>query len=163
MVGLIGRFTTMGKGVVQLVPVDAGNWRSVASVTPFPHQKRFVMPVTYYLCLCSYGDDWTPWAVVAEGVVVGHAMRAHDETDGSDWLGGLVIDAAFQGRGYGRAAVVSSLNHFTTQSGEVNAALAYAADNVTARDLYLGLGYVETGEMDDDEVVARLVRTQATD
>lgn len=162
MVGGVGRVTTMATGVVQLVPVDAGNWRSVAGVTPFPDQGSFVMPVTYYLCLCSYGEDWKPWAVVVEGVVVGHAMWAHDETDGSDWLGGLVIDAASQGRGYGRAAVVAALNHFTTQSGGVNAALAYAADNVRARDLYLGLGYVETGEMDDDEIVARLVRTEAT-
>jgi diamine N-acetyltransferase len=40
----------------------------------------------------------------------------------------------------------------------VNVALSYAPENRVARDLYLGLGFVESGEVEDDEIVARLVR-----
>jgi diamine N-acetyltransferase len=35
-------------------------------------------------------------------------------------------------------------------------ALSYSPGNSVARDLYLALGFVETGEMEDDEPVARL-------
>jgi len=35
-------------------------------------------------------------------------------------------------------------------------ALSYRPDNTVARGLYASAGFVETGEMEDDEVVARL-------
>jgi diamine N-acetyltransferase len=34
-------------------------------------------------------------------------------------------------------------------------ALSYAPDNAVARTLYRSLGFIETGEADGDEVVAR--------
>ena len=40
--------------------------------------------------------------------------------------------------------------------GGARFALSYQPDNAVARRLYAGLGFVETGEVDDDEVVARL-------
>lgn len=142
---------------VKLVPVDAANWRELSQVSCAPGQEPFVAPVTYYLCLCHYGGQWQPWAIVADGAVVGHAMWARDE-DGSTWLGGLVIDAAEQRKGYGRAVVLAFIERFTSDTGQVNVALSYAADNRVARGLYLELGFVETGETVDDEIVARLVR-----
>lgn len=41
---------------IELVDVDADNWRRVAAVTPRPGQERFVAATTYYLCMCHYGD-----------------------------------------------------------------------------------------------------------
>lgn len=142
---------------VRLEPVDSGNWRAVVGIAPAPDQERFVAPTATYLCLCHYGGDWQPWAVVAGGAVVGHAMWAADESDRSIWLGGLVIDAAEQGKGYGRAAVLAFIDRFTSEDGAVNVALSYSPDNTFARSLYLDLGFVETGEMEDGEVVARLI------
>jgi diamine N-acetyltransferase len=54
--------------------------------------------------------------------------------------------------------VSAFIERFTSDVGEVHVALSYAADNRIARDLYRELGFVETGEMADDEIVARLVR-----
>ena len=34
-------------------------------------------------------------------------------------------------------------------------ALSYSPENTAARELYASLGFVETGEQEDDEVVAR--------
>jgi diamine N-acetyltransferase len=79
-----------------------------------------------------------------------------DDDDGSAWLGGLLVDAAFQGRGYGRAAVRAALAMLATEKGRAEFALSYQPANVVARRLYASLGFVETGEVDGDEVVARL-------
>ena len=38
-----------------------------------------------------------------------------------------------------------------------NVALSYSSDNTGARALYASLGFRQTGEMEDDEVVARWV------
>lgn len=140
---------------VQLVPVDDANWRDVAAVSPYPTQERFVAPTTYYLCLAHYGAEWNPLAIVRDGSVVGHLMWAVDDEDGSTWLGGVVIDSAAQNQGIGRAAVLSFIDRFSSD-GKMNLALSYAPDNSVARRLYADLGFIETGEMAEDEIVARL-------
>ena len=142
---------------LRLVEVDATNWRDVAAASPRPDQDRFVATTTYYLCLAQFGADWHSLAVAADGAIVGHVMWAVDETDGSVWLGGLVIDAAAQGRGIGRAAVAAFIEKFT-EDGRVDIALSYLPDNTAARKLYADLGFVETGEMEAGEIVARLRR-----
>jgi len=140
--------------VVRLIDVDESNWRDVAGVEPHPLQKRFVAPTTYYLSLAHYGGEWHPLAIETDGVIVGHVMWAEDESDGSVWLGGLVIDGSAQRKGYGREAVQVFVDRFT-EDGRVNAALSYSPDNTVARQLYAGMGFVETGELEGDEVVAR--------
>ena len=85
-------------------------------------------------------------------------MWAVDEEDQSRWIGGLVIGAAHQRRGLARAAVVQAVRLLAAQPGCTGVALSYSPDNHAARALYTRLGFVETGETDDDgaELVARL-------
>ncbi len=144
---------------VRLIPVDAGNWRDVAAVKPHPEQELFVAPTTYYLCLAHYGTAWSPLAIVRDGSVVGHLMWAVDDEDDSTWLGGVVIDSAAQNQGVGRAAVQSFIDRFTSDT-QANLALSYAPDNTVARHLYSDLGFIETGEMAEDEIVARIQTLQ---
>jgi diamine N-acetyltransferase len=139
---------------INLLDVDGDNWRDVANVKVKPGQEEFVAATAYYMCLAHYGDDWHPLAIEADGEIVGHVMWAVDEEEDSIWLGGLVIDGAKQGRGIGRAAVQAFLDRFGPGPG-AHIALSYAPDNTVARRLYQKLGFVETGEMADDEVVAR--------
>jgi diamine N-acetyltransferase len=89
-------------------------------------------------------------------------MWAFDPDEGSHWIGGLVVDAGHQGQGVGRAAVVALLRVFEGFDGHREAALSYAPDNTTARRLYASLGFVETGEQADGELVARRPRGPVT-
>lgn len=141
---------------VRLVDVDESNWRQVVRVAPHPEQERFVAPVANYLCLCHYGGDWNPLAIERDGTVVGHLMWAVDDADDSTWMGGLVIDAVSQRQGVGRDVVQAFIDRFSSD-GHTNLALSYDPDNVGARDLYASFGFVETGETEGDEIVARLV------
>lgn len=143
---------------VRLIEIDESNWRAVVDIEPKPGQERFVAPVARYLALCHYGGEWHPLAIEADGHVVGHVMWAVDEEDGSTWLGGLVIDAASQGRGIGRAAMNALLDRFS-DGHRSNIALSYLPDNIVARRLYADLGFVETDEMEDEEIVARYIRS----
>ncbi|GAA0813203.1 GNAT family N-acetyltransferase [Spirilliplanes yamanashiensis] len=139
---------------VDLVPVTAANWRACAALRVRPDQERFVSPVTYYLCLCHYGDVWHPLAITRDGVVAGFVMWGVDD-DRSRWIGGLVVDAAHQRAGLGRAAVERLVERFAAEPDCPGAALSYQPANTGARALYASLGFAETGEVEDDEVVAR--------
>jgi diamine N-acetyltransferase len=146
---------------VELVDVDAQNWRAVVAVDVTPAQAAFVMPVANYLCLCQYGGVWHPRAVLRDGVVVGHVMWAYDQDEGATWLGGLVVDESHQRRGIGRATVEAFIDEFTADDGSVHVGLSYDPSNVVARSLYRDIGFEETGEIAEGEIVARYIRTAA--
>jgi diamine N-acetyltransferase len=141
---------------IELRPVDAHNWRACADLEVAPGQRDFVSPVARYLCLCHYGDVWQPLAVCADDEVVGFVMWAVDPGDQSGWIGGLVIAQARQRNGFGRATVEALTSRLFEDKVCRSCALSYSSGNFVARALYRSLGFVETGETEDDELVARL-------
>jgi diamine N-acetyltransferase len=141
---------------IELRPVAADNWRACADLEVAPEQRDFVSPVARYLCLCHYGGVWKPLAVYAGDEVVGFVMWAIDPGDGSGWIGGLVVDRARQRKGFGRATVEALTRRLLETGGCRSCALSYSPQNTAARALYGTLGFAETGETEDDELVARL-------
>ena len=74
-------------------------------------QSEFVSPASRYLNLCACGDlPWRPLAVEVDSTTIGFAMWAIDPSDNSFWIGGPVIAATQQGKGYGRARVEQLLD-----------------------------------------------------
>ena len=142
--------------IIELRHVGADNWRACADLEVTAEQRDFVSPVTRYLCLCHYGGVWQPLAVYAGDEAVGFVMWAVDPDDRSGWIGGLVIDQARQRKGYGRATVEALTRRLLETEGCGSCALSYAPGNAAAFGLYRALGFIETGEMEDDELVARL-------
>ena len=138
-----------------LEDVGADNWRVCTALEVEQSQQRFVAPVAYYLALCAYGESpWRPLAVRAGDEVVGFVMWGIDPEDESFWIGGLIIDRRHQRRGYGRA-VVAQLLERAASDGHQEAALSYDPQNTLAQSLYSSMGFVETGELTDNETVAR--------
>ncbi len=145
--------------LVELHDIDAQNWEDCADLHVTDHQVQFVAPTTRYLAMCAYGDGpWHPLAVTVDDTVTGFVMRAIDVDDDSLWIGGLITDHCHQRRGYGRAAVQLLIGD-AAAAGHTSVALSYQPENRAARALYAALGFVETGELVDDEIVARLKLT----
>ena len=141
---------------ITLRPVDRDNWREVAKLKVSEAQSEFVAEPLYYLSLCHYGEVWNPLAIYLDEQVIGFMMWAEDPDDGSCWLGGILIDSAYQRRGYGRQAVLTAVDKLSKKHGFHHFALSYQQANTTARQLYTRFGFVETGEQEGDEIVARL-------
>jgi diamine N-acetyltransferase len=144
---------------VRAVAVDADNVEAVLAVTPRPGQEAWVEPVAWYLAKAAQDGVWTPWALTADGVVVGFLETAFDPSDGSWCIGGVVVDAAHQGRGIGRTDMRQLVADLRSRPGCNLVALTVHEDNTPARTLYASLGFTETGERDDDELVMVLPAT----
>jgi diamine N-acetyltransferase len=141
---------------IALHEVDDENWRAVADVAPLDGQRRFVAALAArYLLLSAREQDWHSLAVCADEAVAGHVMWARDD-DGSDWIGGMVVDAAEQGRGVGRAALLTLMAWLAARDGCRELRLSYHPENTAARDLYASVGFRPTGATEGDEVVAAL-------
>jgi diamine N-acetyltransferase len=136
---------------ISLTPVGPHNWRDVADLAPRDDQRRFVPALgARYLLLGVYGDTWQNVAVVEDDVVVAHVMWGLDE-DGSYWIGGLLVDAAHQGRGVGRAAVEQLLGGWRKDHRLVR--VSCHPENTASRSLFTSLSFVENGQWEDDELV----------
>ncbi len=140
---------------VTLRPVDADLRPRVAALEVEPAQRAFVGAVEDYLALYE-GGVWRPLAICAGDDVVGFVMWGFDEEERSCWIGGLVVDRRAQRRGYGRAATEALVRYLRGRAECGGIALSYRPENVAARSLYASLGFVETGETVDEEIVARL-------
>jgi diamine N-acetyltransferase len=140
---------------ISLVEVSADNWRDIADLAPRDDQRAYVAPLAArYLLLGMHGDTWHNLGAYDGATPVGHVMWGTDE-DGSQWIGGLLVDAAHQGRGLGRAIVVA-LVAMLRAAGEGPIRLSHHPDNVASRGLSESLGFVPTGVVEDGEVVMEL-------
>ncbi len=136
--------------------IDAANFRAALDLEVTHEQTAWVASTARYLALCGYGGLWHALGLYAGDEMVGFAMWARDDTDGSHWIGGLIIDRRQQRRGYGRSGVQALIEWLRREQGATEIALSYHPANEVARHLYAGLGFSETGEHEGDEVVARL-------
>ena len=140
-------------GAITVVAVDAANIEEVLAVAAAPGQDAFVRPVSWYVARSAYEQVWTPVAFRADGEIVGFAEWAYDPEDGTYCIGGVVIDAARQGQGHGRQAMLALVHQLRQRPDCGPIALSVDTDNRRARELYARLGFSETGAEVDGELV----------
>lgn len=140
---------------LSLQPVDRTNWRAVRDLRVADEQRAFIADPNHYLAVCCY-TDWNPLAIRLDERIIGFLMWAVDGEDGSCWLGGIFLDAAFQGQGLGKRSVTEAIAMLRERTGATEFALSYQPSNAVAKSLYASLGFLETGEVEEDEVAARM-------
>ncbi|WP_055693545.1 GNAT family N-acetyltransferase [Streptomyces prasinopilosus] len=142
---------------VVLEEITDENWRAVADVAPADDQRRFVAALgARYLLLSLRDGTWNSLAVRAGDEVVGHVMWAYDEEDGTHWIGGMVVNAAEQGKGVGRATMRALMRRLAALPSCREVRLSYHPENTPAARLYASLGFTPTGEFEGEEIVAAL-------
>lgn len=149
---------------LELRPVTVENWNSLIKLKVREDQKNFVASNLYSIAEAQFGFDdeghWRlfPFGLYVEDEPVGFAMTglnyAHSHFQGL--ILRLMVDEKYQGKGYGRAAMKSMLEMFQTDKNISSVCITYEPENEAARKLYASLGFEETGELMENEVVALL-------
>jgi diamine N-acetyltransferase len=147
-----GTFVDRLGRAVTLAEIDEENWRAVADVAPRDEQRRFVAALgARYLLLSMREDVWHSLAIVVGKSAAGHVMWARD--DDAYWVGGMIVDAAEQGNGVGRAAMEAVVERLAAMPDAREVRLSCHPENTGAERLYRALGFSPSGEFEDDEVV----------
>ena len=158
--------------MLRLEKVNGKNVCDLLALKVSEAQKEFVAPndmsiIEAYTATAAGGHAF-PFGIYEDETPVGFLMIGYG-TD-SDWedapeiakdsysLWRLMIDRAYQGRGYGREAVRLALEFIRTfPCGKADRCwLSYEPENDAARRLYASFGFRETGETDGEEVIAVL-------
>jgi len=137
---------------VTLQPITAETVRSILRLETREDQRRFVAPVAISISQAYFEPRAEVLAVYAGDMPVGF-MQWCDHGDGIAYLWRFLIDKSHQSKGYGRAAI-EALCEALRQRGFRRLTLSYVPGPDGPCGFYAGLGFAETGEVDEDENVA---------
>lgn len=143
-------------GVVTLREVTNDNVRAVSILQVAPSQRGFVAPNAVSFAEAMFQPKAWFRAVVVDDVPVGFVMLSIDQVEPEYYLWRYMIDERYQGRGYGRAALAQVVDHVRTLPGATELLVSWVPEPGGPEPFYRGLGFEPTGEVDGDEVVARL-------
>ena len=150
-------------------PVSRSNLWEIARLSVHPHQKNFVAPnnvsIMEAYVTTADGDVALPYGIYDGDTPVGFFMLGFGADSFDDapaaasnnyCLWRLMIDAQYQRRGYGAAALPMILDLIRTfPAGPAESVwVSYEPGNEVARRLYARFGFKENGEISDGEVVA---------
>jgi histidinol dehydrogenase len=140
---------------LEVRPVTEANMEELMKLAVAPHQAGFVASNTRSLAQAAYRSAGRPLGLYAEGRPVGFlllwdARRDPDEAKDELYIWRLMIDAAHQGRGHGRAAMGWVIEE-ARRIGVAQVGLSHAPENDAAGGFYEGLGFAYTGRVLDDE------------
>jgi diamine N-acetyltransferase len=147
------------KADVRLEPITEDNLKAVFDLQVGPGQDAFVAPNPWSLAqaLAEHDIAW-PRAVVDGDEVVGFLMLEidpHEEDGRPFWLWRMMIAADRQRRGYGTAAIALACHEVRSRGG-TELYTSWVPGEGSPGPFYERLGFVPTGEMDEDEIVGRL-------
>lgn len=149
---------------VTLHPITSENWRAVYALTKTltPEQQGFVAPNAYSLleAACDPDQRTNPRAVYADiqgaDTLVGFVMTYYDAEYDEHWIDRMMIAGEQQGKGYGRAAMLLTLDNFRAIPDCKAVYISFEPENKAARRLYASLGFLDTGVVQEGELVYRL-------
>ena len=144
--------------------VTKNNWRELAKLQVREGQMNFVAANIWSIAESQFGFDHPTeghWDMVAYGIYddklpVGFLMIGYNYTaqETQGFVIRLMVDEKYQGRGYGKFAMNWILDHYRANERIKAVGISYEPENDVARKLYASLGFLETGEIFEGEVVA---------
>jgi len=150
---------------VELRPITAENFDAVLKLEVLPEQSDFVAPNVRGLAETYIYPEAEPRAVYAGADLVGFVLFHpidRDRPAEGHCIVRLMIAREFQGRGLGREALEAAVAWIARERRVDRVRLSVVPSNEKARGLYRSAGFVETGELDDGEIVmVRSVRDTA--
>jgi diamine N-acetyltransferase len=142
---------------IDLRKITHDNFEIVIGLGVADGQNIFVSPVVYALAEAYvYAPQLTALAAYDGDEPVGFVMYGHQLSQDRWKVQSLIVDARYQGRGYGRAIMQAVIALMVERHGCNEIFTGYVEGNDIARGLYERLGFRATGEVKDNEVFMAL-------
>lgn len=149
--------------------ITKDNWEACVYLRVKPEQKNFVKPNYYSLAQAHYENHWIAQAIYDEDTMIGFIMYGVFEDENTTnpnqkskkegWICRYMIDKNFQGKGYGKAALIEIINELESKLQCHEIGLSEVSENYVAKKLYESLGFKLTGELlDEQEVMVKVAQ-----
>ena len=152
--------------MIEFRDITSDNFEECIKLEPREDQKTFVATnvcslAESYVALANNECIPMPFALYDQETMVGFLLMTYNPPDEYHkesvyWVCRLMIDKHYQGKGYGKEAMMKAIELIKTYPHGTAPliSLSYEPDNLVAKALYAGLGFEETGKVIEGELIA---------
>ena len=143
-----------------LKKIDENNFIECFNLKLGENQDKFVShPIRSLAQAYVYYNQCTPFAIYKEDVMVGYVMVIYDYDNETYNIWHMMIDEKYQNNGYGTRALELCIDYIKSKPfGKSNyIILTCNIENYNAIHIYKKLGFKDTGDIDGDEIIMKLV------
>ncbi|BAT59332.1 spermine/spermidine acetyltransferase [Variibacter gotjawalensis] len=144
---------------VELRDITDANRDAVRALKLDPEQEELVASNEESLDEAEHDPGARPRAIYAGDRLVGFIMYDAGEPDDDPreaQIYRFMIDQSAQGSGYGRAALLATIEEIRGIGGIAKIEIGYMPENPVTKVFYESVGFVEVGLDEDGEMVAEL-------
>jgi len=146
---------------ITLKEISSENFWPVIKLKVREDQGTFVASNAISIAEASFTQESWFRAIYADADPVGFVMLYLDESTPEYSLWRYMIDKDHQGKGYGIQAMKIVINYIRDLPGAKEFFLSYVPADGDPSPFYQKLGFIETGEWDDDEKIMKLILDDA--
>lgn len=130
--------------------VNQKNISQIERLEVFPEQKRWIETVSECMKEAEELNLWRPVGIYDDDLLIGFAMYGYftESFPGQLWLDRLLIDKKYQGKGYGKQAVLALLERMHAEYSSDKVYLSVYESNLNAIRLYQEIGFSFNGKFD---------------
>lgn len=133
--------------MITLREITVKNFWDVIELKVRPDQEELVTSNAVSIGQAKVQPECIPLAIYHGDTPVGFAMYCVDRDDNEYWLYRLMIDQHFQGRGFGRAAMVQLIQRIRQDQTRHRIFLGVDIRGTAAVKLYETLGFAFNGQV----------------
>ncbi len=143
--------------MVELREITADTLRPIIKMEVAPEQNQFVAPNAVSIAQAYFESKAWFRAIYADDEPVGFVMLFDDPDKPEYFLWRLMVADGHQRKGYGRRTLELVVEYVRGRPNSSELLTSYVPGDGGPEQFYRGFGFTETGEVDDGEVVVRLV------
>ncbi|MEG0691526.1 MAG: GNAT family N-acetyltransferase [Oscillospiraceae bacterium] len=144
--------------MIELRKLIEENFSECLDLKVAANQQTFVAPNVLSLAEAwLYYDSAYPFAIYSDGIMVGFVLITFDKDVNKYWICRFMIDEKHQNKGYGKLALKEVIDYIVNTFKATELFLSFEPENLCAKRLYESSGFEDTGEINEGELVMRLV------
>ncbi len=139
--------------MIQLREITADTVRTILNLEVAGNQKNYVAPNAVSISQAYFDERAWFRAIYDDDTPVGFVMLSIDAEKPEYWLWRFMIDHRYQKKGFGYRAMELIIEHVRSLPNATQLGLSYVPGDGDPSPFYARLGFVDTGEWDDDEKI----------
>ena len=126
--------------------IDKSNYWDCIALTINDNQEGFVADNKQSLIEAAYEEGLYTLGIYQGGTMVGFILYDYDETFPGWSLSRFMIGKQFQGRRYGKNAIIAFLDYFKRKHNADKLFISVSLENTVARKMFSSVGFAELKE-----------------
>lgn len=128
--------------------IDKSNYWECMTLMVDESQVDFVADNKQSLVEAAYEENLYTLGIYHEGMMVGFILYDYDDTIPGWSMSRFMIGKQFQGKGYGKQAVMDFIEYFKKIHNANKLYVSVSLENIVARKMYSSIGFVEVKEVE---------------